>query len=664
MDITAVEALRYSAVQLFDDRARATVDGFVLDDADVPAVLEICRRLDGMPLALELAAARVDAFGLKGLAAQLDDRFAVLTNGRRTALPRHQTLRAAMDWSYELLPQIEQLIFRRLAIFRGSFTMEAAAAIAADERINAAEVMESVANLAGKSLITTDIGSDITYHRLLDTTRSYALDKLGDRGEHVARRHAEFFRDLVPPTALSTSPAVEDMARYGREIDNVRAALDWSFGTLGDALIGVVLTARYVPVWLYLALIGECRERTYRALECLEPEMKLSAQLQMQLHLGLGLTLNLSMGSVESARIALANALEFAESLGDLEAQLLTLWAQWVSHCNTGECRATRSIAERFSAVARRTGDRTVTLVADRLMGYTLQHEGEQREAQHCFERVLDLYFAPADQRYSLLPQFDQRVLARAMLARVLWLQGYVDQAIDQARRSLEDAKGTDYELSICEALRLAVCPVTLMTGDFAAAARAVAMLIEVATNRNATFWKIVGHCLKGKLLIMRGEFRAGADLLRVELEMCEKGGWAVWFPEFLGALAEGLAGLGRLTEALATVDQGLERADRGGERYYVAELLRIKGELLLRQAGEYSVPGAEDCFHGAQVIAQEQGALFWELRTALSLARLRVRQERQDDAREILAPVYARFTEGFETADLKHAKALLEQLA
>lgn len=201
------------------------------------------------------------------------------------------------------------------------------------------------------------------------------------------------------------------------------------------------------------------------------------------------------------------------------------------------------------------------------------------------------------------------------------------------------------------------------MTGDLVAAERAVAMLIDLATRLGATLWKLWGSCLEGKLLIMRGEFRAGSDLLRTTLDTYERIGWAVWYPEFLGVLAEGLAGLERLTEALATVDQALERADRGGERYYVAELLRIKGEVLLQLAGDQSIPAAEGCFHEALEIAQEQGALFWELRAALSLARLRKRQDRRTDGRQILAPVYDRFTEGFETTDLKQAKTLLEQL-
>jgi predicted ATPase len=150
-DLTPESALQYSAVQLFNERALAVADGFALDGDDIAPVIEICRRLDGMPLALELAAARVDVFGVKGLAARLDDRFAVLTSGRRTALPRHQTLRATMDWSYELLPETEQIILRRGAVFQGDFTIDAAAAVATDDGIGTADVFEGVANLAAKS---------------------------------------------------------------------------------------------------------------------------------------------------------------------------------------------------------------------------------------------------------------------------------------------------------------------------------------------------------------------------------------------------------------------------------------------------------------------------------------------------------------------------------
>src|ERR1700730_14823046 len=662
------DALRYSAVQLFADRAMAT-DGFSLADADVSAVLEICRRLDGVPLALELAAARVDAFGVKGLAARLDDRFAVLTKGRRTALPRHQTLRAAIDWSYALLPEIEQVVFRRLAVFRGSFTMEAAAAVAVDERIKAADVIEGVVNLVGKSLVMTDLGGNITYFRLLDTTRSYALDKLTDRGEaeQAARRHAEFSRDLIAPAVPGSQlqPAVEDVARYGREIDNVRAALDWAFSPVGDPSIGAVLTAAYVPVWLNFALMAECTERTERALDSLELDLNLSARLKMQLHIALGDALLHSAGFVERIGMVLAEALETAERLDDVVSQLRALWAMWSYRFNIGENRAAQPLAERFSHLARHAGDRADVLVGDRLVGTTMHYSGGQPQARYHLQRVLDLYIAPSDQRHTMWFHHDQRVMARTALARVLSLQGSLDQAIHNAQTSLEDTQAVDHILSVCYALGEAVCPIALMTGDLAAAERSVAMLNDIVTKHGVTVYKSLGPHLGGELLIRRGEFAAGSTVLRAALgRLPTTGGVQRRNSWFLGVLAEGLAGAEQLTEALATIDEALAQADCSGQHWCIAELHRVKGELLFQEAGGPFIPAAVDCYHRALEIAQEQGALFWELRAAVSLARLRIRQDQHDDAKRILAPVYDQFTEGFETADLKQASALLGKLA
>ena len=326
---SADEVMQYSAVQLFDDRARATVDGFVLDDSDVPAVLEICRRLDGVPLALELAAARVDAFDVKGLAAQLDDRFAVLTKGRRTALPQHQTLRATMDWSYDLLSEIEQLVFRRLAVFQGDFTMDAAAAVAVDERIEAANVIEGIANLAGKSLVTTDISGDVTCHRLLDTTRSYALEKLAESGERerIVRRHAEHYRSLFERAEgeAAARPSGDWLADDAREIDNLRAALDWSFSQDGDPALGLNLIAASAPLWFRLSLNSEYRRRVERALRLLSDLSEQDSLVEMRLQIALGHALWYTQSDAELLQQAFARALELADRIGEAPDRSLAL---------------------------------------------------------------------------------------------------------------------------------------------------------------------------------------------------------------------------------------------------------------------------------------------------------------------------------------------------
>jgi predicted ATPase len=199
--LTAAEAIGFPAVQLFVERTAASLNEFALRDADAPLAGDICRQLDGLPLAIEYAAARVAAFGVRGVATRLDERLRLLTSGRRTAVPRHRTMSAALDWSYGLLNEAEQRVLRRLAIFAGSFTLQAAGAVAADADHAVSEVVDHIANLFEKSLLVADLREESPQYYLLETTRLYALDKLRSSGEFAptARRHAEHYCALFAP---------------------------------------------------------------------------------------------------------------------------------------------------------------------------------------------------------------------------------------------------------------------------------------------------------------------------------------------------------------------------------------------------------------------------------------------------------------------------------
>jgi predicted ATPase len=197
------ELLRHGAVQLFVTRARAADPHFLPDGRTAAVAAAICRRLDGIPLAIELAAARGAALGIEDLASRLDDRFRLLTGGRRTALPRHQTLQATFDWSYELLSEPERVVLSRLAIFAGGFGLQAAGVVAASAEIAPPAVVDCVASLVTKSLVTADVGDATEHYRLLETTRAYALEKLAEGGElaSIGRCHAEYYRDLFERAA-------------------------------------------------------------------------------------------------------------------------------------------------------------------------------------------------------------------------------------------------------------------------------------------------------------------------------------------------------------------------------------------------------------------------------------------------------------------------------
>ena len=236
-----------SAVRLFVERAEAVDANFVLDARSTPTVISICRRLDGIPLAIEMAATRAPLLGVEKLAQKLDERFRVLTGGRRTALPRQQTLRATLDWSYGLLPEAERKVLRRASIFAGGFTLEAAGAVIADEEIDEFEVIDGLANLVARSLVVADAVESGTRYRLLETTRAYALEALAAAGETAAleRRHAAYFRDLFAAAERDRFRLSDNERRlaYAPERDNLRAGIDWAFAPGGDPAIGVALVS-------------------------------------------------------------------------------------------------------------------------------------------------------------------------------------------------------------------------------------------------------------------------------------------------------------------------------------------------------------------------------------------------------------------------------------
>jgi predicted ATPase len=335
------DPLRYGAVQLFNERARAAAPSFSPDGPVAAAIAGICRRLDGIPLAIELAAARAAALGIEGVAARLDDRFRLLAGGHRTALPRHQTLRATLDWSYELLTQPERVVLRRLAIFAGGFTLQDASAIAADDEVAASEVVDCVANLVLKSLVTVDSIGAILRYRLLETTRAYALERLVQAGEFDAagRHHAKRYLDLFEgaEAEAETRPTDEWLADFVPRIDNVRAALDWALSPSGDVSVGVALTVAAVPLWMQLSLLEECRGRVEQALALLEAGPNRDARCEMKLHAALGASLLFTNATIPKSGAALTRAREIAESLNDTKYLLEVLTGLFALHLYNGQ---------------------------------------------------------------------------------------------------------------------------------------------------------------------------------------------------------------------------------------------------------------------------------------------------------------------------------------
>jgi predicted ATPase/DNA-binding winged helix-turn-helix (wHTH) protein len=654
------DASESSAVHLFVDRM-GVVDSPIKPNADDIAIIgAICRRLDGIPLAIELAAGRAQALTLAQILAYLDDRFRLLTVGSRTANRRHRTLRTTLDWSYELLTGAEQRCLRFAATFSGGFTLDAITHVLVGPDRSFSSVLNCVTGLVAKSLLSVDSSGALVRWRMLETVRAYALDRLSEDDElqQAARLHADYYRRLVAEEEPK-DPAItyaERLRRLARELDNVRAALDWSFSPNGEVTSGIALTGAYVPVWFHLALLKECRERAERALDRLEAQPT-NTDSDMQLRLELALALFHTVGFTPKAGRALTKVLDAAEPQDDPASQLRALWAMWTYQLGNGKHRAAKALATRFSRTVRYSSDPADLLMADRLLGVTLHYGGDQSRARLHLQRFVDLYAAPADQRHLRWFQLDQRLLAQAVLARVLWLQGFLDDARQHGHESVRGAQAVSDKLAICYVLATAICPIALMTGDFATVEAGLVTLKDLGYH--GVFWTRWGVCLEGSLLIQRGESEAGVQLLTTALASSDRG---VRYPEFLGFLAEGLARIGRAPEALDTVDRALKHSDRGGQRWCVARLLRIKGEVMLQDRGTTSE--AEVCFERAGYVARQQGAACFELQAALSLARLQASQGRLAEAQLVLTSVCERLTQRPETADVFAARRFLAELS
>jgi predicted ATPase len=292
-DATAelAEVRRSEAVLLFVDRAQHQVADFALTPDRGPVVGELCRRLDGIPLALELAAARLDALSVEDIRSRLQDRFRLLTQGSRVPDLRHQTLQAAFDWSHDLLPEAERTVLRRIAVFAGGCTIDGAAAVASDGAIDAKAITGIVSNLVVRSLVIAVTKEGRTRFGFLETMRAYSLEMLERAGEtEVTRsRHAAYMRDRFEQAAnefLRISD-LEWRARYVPDIANVRAALDWSLASGGDSSIAVALAGASGPLWTKLSLYGEGLQHLTAALEQLPVSTAMAEEARLWLWFGL-----------------------------------------------------------------------------------------------------------------------------------------------------------------------------------------------------------------------------------------------------------------------------------------------------------------------------------------------------------------------------------------
>jgi predicted ATPase len=658
--LTAAEALRYPAAQLFMERAAASGYDAALSDNDAPILARICRRLDGVALAIELAASRVGSLGIRGTAELLDNRFSLLWHGRRTALPRHETLNAMLDWSYRLLPEREKVVLCGLSVFVGDFTLQAAGSVASETEADEGDVVNAVASLVAKSLIPTTVINESTYYRLLDTTRAYAAAKLAERGgaDRIARRHAIFFAKFLEHDEMIQSLfGKHDLSGYASHIGNVRAALGWALSDHGDAAVGVELATWAAPLFIGLSLFGECRGWCERALAALDASSRGTRQ-EMILQEALALASMFTKGHSDQIRAEYERGLALAEAFEDPARQLSLLVGLNIFLTRLGDLRDAMAVAERGGAIARAAKLPTGTVWAEWRVGMAHHYLGDQAAAQLHLERGMTLAVELGIVNANFFG-LDPRISALSCLARTLWLRGFSDQALRIVQNAIDEAASRGHPVSVCGSL-LHAPMLLLWTGDLPGASDLIEQLIVYAGRYSLAPYLAHGIALKGELAIARDEPESGLDLLRGVLESLRAQQYNILITDFIGALAEGLRKTGQFKEALFTINGAIARATNSGVEFDLSELLRIKSQILAAQHDRESAMG---CLTEAIAAARAQSALAWELRSTMVLARMLSEDGQRDQARHALNLVYDRFTEGFETADVKLARALLEGL-
>jgi predicted ATPase/DNA-binding winged helix-turn-helix (wHTH) protein len=661
--LTAAVARTFPATQLFLDRALASGAQFDFSDAEAAIVVSMCRKLDGVALAIELAARRIEAYGVHQTAALLDQRLTLQWGGPRSAPPRQRTLQATLDWSYKLLSQVERVVLCRLAVFVGIFTIDAALAVAASATVDRSLIFGAIDSLVAKSMVATRPVGPLMRYQLLDTTRAYAREGGLDGAEltDVATRHAIYYRQWLERNAIEW-PALTTAAERGPHfiaLNNVRAALEWCFGANGNAEIGIGLAAAAVPVFLTMSLLPECHRWSERAILALGDGARGGAE-EMHLQAGLGISSMHIHGESEAARTALNKSLAIAEARGDLLHQSGMLGVLHMFHFRGGEFKTAVQYATRCRAVAGSVEDPAAMALAHSILGRSLHLAGELDDARVELQASIKLW--SNSPRTTIYLAFDRHYRAGIALARTLWLRGFPAQAVERIHQAINDAERMDHPASLAVASLAWAASIFLWTGDVRGAEECIDSSISHAVSHSLGPLSAVGRARKAELAIYQGNAHDGVESLRASLEKIHAAHYELMTTEFNISLVQGLCATGRLAEGVALIDKTIQLVEINGDLCYMPELLRVKGHLglLMPEPGRGD---AEACLMQSLELSRQQGARAWELRTATDLAALYASQGEPERGRSLLEPVFGQFTEGFDTSDLRAAERLLASL-
>jgi predicted ATPase/DNA-binding winged helix-turn-helix (wHTH) protein len=637
--VTAQEAMRHSAVELLMERIAAVVGGYKLNDYDAPFAAEICRSLDGNPLALELAAARAEAFSMQQLAEGLRDRFEFLSKGWRGAPPRHQSLYAMLDWSCQLLSSDERAMVGRLSVFPTWFDIADAIQLGIRFGIPATVVSGCVSNLVTKSIVTASNTAESARYRLQETVRAFGRTKLDSAGETN-----NAFRALAAHVteALTLDPTADGAARSTwltrceHHMENARACLDWAIGEGLDLTAGVNLISKALPFWMVRSHLIEHRAYLKPALAHLLTWRPRRRRDELAIEIGIGLSHYFSGGPTPHVVDRLKHALALARTLGLKPQELNILWMLYGIAGNWGDYLAQMRFAKQFSTASSHFRGLRTKVRRHRMLARAYHDIGDQRTAVNEIGQAIaaPLPAAPAQlDAYSI----EDGTAALAIRSRILWVTGAIDDAKTVAEECLARGLAVDHAQSICWAITFNLCPIAIWSGDLENARR-LTSLAMAHSEKTFDHWNEWAQMYR-VLLDQPADAHAVTELVR-RMIPSQRDIFATLSPMFAGH------------------DIGQWALRR--PCWCSPELTRVGVEVQSAQtSGETDIR----LLRKADLLATRQGALSWRLRIAITLARRYLAQGEESKARAALAPTYEAFKQGFQTSDLQLAAELLAEM-
>jgi predicted ATPase len=634
----------YPALQLFAKVAGATAGARRLRPQDIAIASGICRRLDGNPLAIRLAASRVESLGVQGVADQLDRKMLEWEAGAAEQ-PRHRSLEAVLDWSFQLLSPAQQAVFRALAPFRAQFDLDAASAVGGREDQDVASV---VLDLVAKSLLMPQNQSGDVSYRLLDTTRAYAERalELSPPAEQAAcrRRHASFLARLLVAAEREWDTSKGDSWRrkYSSWVEDVRAALGWAFSDAGDREAGVELAVASLALADQSGLMVDFGRFAGLALDELQTLLPRRQDLELKLSTFPVFNQLAGLNAKPDQLAQLERAVELGQTASSAQAQMGGILGLWSNCFQVGDYRGALEWTNRMRSLGETHADAVADLTARRTRAQVQHFLGDHAAARAtalriCSQAQLKLPLAYTPSPVSL------NVSMRILLARTHWIEGDVDQAwtvVDDCVRFAED----DPPISISQALGVAAIPLAFWCGRWDDCRRWIDRLEQLALRLSYEYW-----------ILWCGLYTALLDLADpaepVPASVLEK-----MQPRSQTKFRDQA---GTLRAAALNADT-LGRVVRGEVGWCGPEVYRLEAERAMQIGSAAALGQARSLIDNALGLARTQGALAWELRAAMSGARLEQRLGEATGAAQVLASVRDRFRAGLDTPDLRLADHML----